>query len=218
MKSSRRPWLVFAACLLGIAVALAWVSVVAVRLERAELLARSESEHRESIRFALWRMDSWLSMFVGREAARPYSDYLPSALGGASPSPLLTLRSDYAPLHFQLDASGLTSPQVSSESAWMPSAAAPKRLPGGFARRNRLSSLRSYLDLGYVQARIAAAESLSTTRLADLSMPSHDPSTAVPPRTEFEARASCTVPTAAGTALQDGVSVGVGPLIPLWLP
>jgi len=26
------------------------------------------------------------------------------------------------------------------------------------------------------------------------------------------------VPTAAGTALQDGVSVGVGPLIPLWLP
>jgi signal transduction histidine kinase len=221
VSSGSRAWLVFAACLLVIAVALGWVSLVAIRLERAELSARTESQHRESVRFALWRMDSWLSMFVGREAARPYSDYLPASASppgeSRSPSPLLALNSSYLPLHFQLDASGLTSPQVAPASPWTPNEPTPIAVSEGVARRERLDSLGPYLDLGYVQARVAAAESLPTTRLADLSMPTPDPSVGVPPRTEFEARASCTVPTAPESAWQDGVAVEVGPLIPLWL-
>ena len=66
------------------------------------------------------------------------------------------------------------------------------------------------------ESRVALAESLPTTKLANLSMPSD--SRSVRDRTEYDARVSCTVPPAPGSAWADGIPVDVGPLIPLWLP
>jgi len=114
VRSPRRSWLVFAIGASVVAIALGWVTAVVLRLERAEVRASAEARQQESLRSALWRMDSWLSVFLGREAARSYSDYLPYSPEGptARVSPLLTFTSDYIPLHFQLDANGVTSPQV----------------------------------------------------------------------------------------------------------
>ena len=46
MRSARRSWLVFAGCVLVVAVALGWVTAVALRLERAELHASAEARHQ----------------------------------------------------------------------------------------------------------------------------------------------------------------------------
>jgi signal transduction histidine kinase len=77
--------------------------------------------------------------------------------------------------------------------------------------------MSAYLDLEPIRAGVAAAESLPTTKLANLSTRNEDPLWPPPARTEYEARVSCTVPPAPGAAWADGVSVEVGPLIPLWL-
>ncbi len=128
MKSRRGPWLVFGVCGLGVAAALAWITVLVLRLERAEEAARAEANQMEAMRLALWRMDSWLAPRLARESARPYYEYLPYYPQPTAytrifnvidegevitPSPLLTFQSPYFRLHFQIDARGvLTSPQV----------------------------------------------------------------------------------------------------------
>jgi len=214
VRSPRVPWLVFGGCVLAVAVALGWVTVVTLRLERAELQASAAARHQEAQQSALWRMDSWLSVFVGREAARPYSDYLPYVAGErGSVSPLLTLQSDYIPLHFQLDANGVTSPQIPSAPPGL--LETPVTLAELAARGHGLDRRSGYLDLERVRAGVALAEALPTTKLANLSMPA-DSRTAAG-RTEYDARVSCTVPPAPGSAWADGIAVDVGPLIPLWL-
>ena len=128
MKSRRSWWLIYGACTALVLAALAWITVMVVRLERGELQARAEAEHQEALRLALWRMDSWLAPFLAREAARPYFDYEPfypqpqaytkllSRIEPGevlTPSPLLSFESEYSRLHFQVGPNGrLTSPQV----------------------------------------------------------------------------------------------------------
>ncbi len=128
MKPRRSWWLIYAGCAAAVLSALAVVTVVVLRLERAEIKARTEAAHQEALRLALWRMDSWLAPLLAREAARPYFDYQPfytpqrayTALlrpieqgEVLTPSPLLSFESSYFPLHFQMDPSGrLTSPQA----------------------------------------------------------------------------------------------------------
>ncbi len=128
MKSRRSWWLIYGACTALVLAALAWITVMVVRLERGELQARAEAEHQEALRLALWRMDSWLAPFLAREAARPYFDYEPfypqpqaytkllSRIEPGevlTPSPLLSFESEYSRLHFQVGPDGrLTSPQV----------------------------------------------------------------------------------------------------------
>lgn len=205
MRSRRWSWLVFAGCAAAVIVAMGWVTVVTLQLELAEIHSSAEARHQEKLQSALWRMDSWLSVFLGREAARPYSDYLPDVEGETVRiSPLSALESDYIPLHFQLDANDLTSPQVPSSLAGM----VPKQL--------ELDRVSEYVDLERVRTGVALAESLETTNLADLSMPSDSRPEAE--RTEYDARVSCTVPPAPGSAWKDGIRVEVGTLVPLWLP
>jgi hypothetical protein len=205
VKSLRRPWLVFAACALAVGAAMGWVTVVMLKLERADTIATAAARHRENQQSALWRMDSWLSVFLSREAARPYSDYLPLVEGEtARVSPLLTFSSDYIPLHFQLDAKGVTSPQL--PSALPPSFAPPAASAQLAARRAELERSSEYLDLEGVRAAISRAESPPPKTKADPAE-----------RAEFDARVSCTVAPAPGSAWVDGRSVDVGPLIPLWL-
>jgi len=88
-------WVVFGACNVIIALALIWTTRVVVDLERRELQAREETEYQQSLRLAMWRMDSWLAVLFAREAARPSTDYL---------SPVL--ESDYIEIRFEIDPNG----------------------------------------------------------------------------------------------------------------
>ena len=74
----RRVWYVWTAFGLALAVALggmAWVTVSALRLDRAEAEARRQAELEDRVRLALWRMDSALTPLIGRESGHPASAY-----------------------------------------------------------------------------------------------------------------------------------------------
>jgi len=112
----------------GVMVAvLSWLTVALVQLDRDERVARQEASVHERLRLALWRMDSWLSPQLARENLRPASDYAAfPAAGNAwtkgfskiakdqvlTQSPLLGVALPLFPIHFELRAKGLCSPQV----------------------------------------------------------------------------------------------------------
>ncbi len=106
----RRTWSVWLGYSLACAVlagVMAWITLTALRLdsERADALRRAALE--ENVRLALWRMDSWLSALLAREAARPHASYAhtPGRNGNSA--------SEYVILRFEFGPDGrLTSPQV----------------------------------------------------------------------------------------------------------
>ncbi len=133
MKKTRRSWwLMYAVCVGAGVGTLAWVSVLVLSMEADAREAEAIRERQESLRLALWRMDSWMAPRLAREAARPYFEYLPyfpqeraytrllnEIQPGEvlTPSPLLTFESDVFILHFQQSSAGvLTSPQAPSET------------------------------------------------------------------------------------------------------
>ena len=74
----RRPWhiwIAFAFCLAVVLAAMGWISLAALRLDRAEVQARRQAAVEENVRLALWRMDSALAPLVAQESARPYYSY-----------------------------------------------------------------------------------------------------------------------------------------------
>ena len=75
MKFRRLWWSVFAICAVAVTAALLWMTFEIIRLERAELTARVEAARQESLRLALWRLDSWLAPHLARESGRPYFEY-----------------------------------------------------------------------------------------------------------------------------------------------
>lgn len=113
--------------------ALGWITWQALRLEERERVARREAAFAESLRLALWRMDSALTPIIAREAARPYFEYqsfYPADRAMRSleepatpddvlaPSPLLTSSDPLIRAYFQRGASGeVTSPQA--PESWM---------------------------------------------------------------------------------------------------
>ena len=121
-------WLVFALCFAVALAATGWVTLTALRLDRAEQEARALATREESVRLALWRMDSALAPLIAQENARLYfaytafypaeraytSMYAPIGPGEVlMPSPLLTFESPYVVIHFQIGPDGeLSSPQV----------------------------------------------------------------------------------------------------------
>jgi len=176
MKSRRTWWIIYGLCVAAVIAALLWITVVMLRLEAAERAARGEMEHQESLRLALWRMDSWLAPHLAREAARPYFEYLPyypqerayTRLLNAvepgeilMPSPLLAFDSEILLVHFQLTEGGsITSPQVPTgnlrdlaEATGLSAAAIDAKA----ARLHRIESALQDVDLG---ARLGEAESL----------------------------------------------------------
>jgi signal transduction histidine kinase len=120
--------IVYVVCALLVLEGLAWVTWHALRLEQREHDARVEAAQQESIRLALWRMDSILIPLINREDGTPYFHYRsfhseqqaytqmyqplpPNAI--LVPSPLLVDSGDFALLHFELGAKGqLTSPEA----------------------------------------------------------------------------------------------------------
>ncbi len=74
-------WLIFW-CSVALALgALAWVTVEVIALEKRQAVAHIEAQRQESIRRALWRMDSRMAPILAIEASRPYTDYQPIAGG-----------------------------------------------------------------------------------------------------------------------------------------
>ncbi len=123
-----RVWALFALCLVAALAAMAWSTVIVLRLERTERAARAQAILEENARLALWRMDSRLTLFLAQESARPYfhysafypasgaytSMYMPRQGGEPLlPSPLLRETPPEVVLHFQM-APGrlLSSPQI----------------------------------------------------------------------------------------------------------
>ena len=126
-----RPWHIAAICgtsLVLLLAAMGWISWTAVNMEQAEAAARQQATLEESVRLALWRMDSALATLIAPERARPYFAYAAFYPAEAAytrmfsedelaevlvPSPLLTQTSPYVLLYFQLGPRGeVTSPEV----------------------------------------------------------------------------------------------------------
>lgn len=129
MKTRRwLTWLVFAVCVAAVVEGLGWVTWQALRLERSERDARAQAGFQESIRLALWRMESEITPIIAKEAARPYFQYQPFYAAERAytkmlqmcepgevkvPSPLLEAAGEFIRLHYQIGPDGtVTSPQV----------------------------------------------------------------------------------------------------------
>jgi signal transduction histidine kinase len=148
MKHHRHIWFGFAICLAVVLAAMGWISLAALRLDRAEAEARrqeeealrKESEARaetvleQNARLALWRIDSALAPLLGQESARPYFAYSSfltinrsfvqmfnnrDGREALTPSPLLLDKPDNVLLYFQFEPDGkLTSPQTPVGNNW----------------------------------------------------------------------------------------------------
>lgn len=68
-------WLIFWSSVAIALGALVWVSFEIVALEKREAAAQTEALRAETIRRALWRMDSRMAPILAIEAARPSTDY-----------------------------------------------------------------------------------------------------------------------------------------------
>jgi len=128
MKRGTRVWSLFGLAAGLVAAALLAVSLALLRHERAEREANARARHQESLRLALWRMDSAVSLLLAREAERPHTDYeayaeVPQAILRRDlaqvaeevirPSPLLRERPEFTRLHFQVSPGGeVTSPRA----------------------------------------------------------------------------------------------------------
>lgn len=123
MKRPWQVWLIYSLCLVVVLPGMAWLTLQALELDRAEAQARLDAELEREISQALWNMDTELAPVIGREIARPYfvyrSFYEEQQLSGQwakVPSPLLTKPLGCVHLHFQSDSSGQwISPQVPAE-------------------------------------------------------------------------------------------------------
>jgi signal transduction histidine kinase len=131
MRPGRGWWIAYAAGAALTLAAMVAVSLHLLDLERSALASSAEVHRADRLRVALWRMDSWLTPLIAQEAARPWYEYrafyeppegqytaqLQEVPQGAviTRSPLLAFRSDYLPLHFQIEQDqSLNSPQVPS--------------------------------------------------------------------------------------------------------
>jgi signal transduction histidine kinase len=119
MKRPWQIWLLFFLCLAIAAPALAWLSLKALELDRAESLARRQAALDESVNLALWRMDTLLMPLLAQEAARPPALFQPRVASTPNaPASQLENRPEYVRLHFQAGPGGdWVSPQASAETA-----------------------------------------------------------------------------------------------------
>lgn len=121
MKRPWQIWTLFLLCLAATAPAMAWLSLKALELDRAESLARRQAALEENVSLALWRMDTLMMPLLAQEAARPpqaFQAFSPTPGAGkqpgpARPSPLLRRGPEHVRLHFQAAPGNLwTSPQA----------------------------------------------------------------------------------------------------------
>lgn len=127
---ARHPWWhIYALSVAATVVAMMWLGSTLLRSQERESQALARTRHAETLRLALWQMDSWLAPLLAREAARPWYEYrsfyeapegsytklLNEIPAGSflNRSPLLDFESDLVLLHCEFGADGVvTSPQV----------------------------------------------------------------------------------------------------------
>ena len=128
MKKTWQTWTIFTFCVIVFLGAMGWISVTVIQLDYSERQTRRHSIEEENIRLALWRMDSVLSNFLSQENSRPYflyASFYPAQRAyihmfaeirdweKLTESPLLSFKSPYILLHFQLNPNNeISSPQV----------------------------------------------------------------------------------------------------------
>ncbi|MEX0792641.1 MAG: HAMP domain-containing sensor histidine kinase [Pirellulaceae bacterium] len=120
----RQPKLVLGLYLLLSAVvcgAMAYVTAAAIRLDRAETVAKAQALQEQNIGLALWQMDTQMAPILAEEAARTYLEYVgppkaaelpPQENWNGGDIALVRPSSEYVLLNFQWSPSqGWTSPQ-----------------------------------------------------------------------------------------------------------
>lgn len=170
-----RPWQIwsaYCAALALVAAAVGWLSLRAWQADQAEHAAAEQASLEESVRLALWRMDSILVPFVAEESARaPWEYRAPRAapapqspepesrpVRASEPTNLLIERSPRVWINFQIDPDGhASSPQV-------PDALAQELLAPELVinreiveMRNRLEALEEFADFDVLAARLPPA-------------------------------------------------------------
>ena len=194
--------------------AFAWVSLEVLALEAGQARAQAEARHQESVRLALWRMDSWLAPILAREAARPPADYSEET---AARSPLLAFRSELFPLHFQVHpGAAVTSPQT--------------RVPEpaqALANCTVLSQVEALVGYEVLHAEVARAEERMAGSFEAAVTPVESPDAALAQNVEdlnFRSRATGASKQARQAAFATNALVyeqqtkSVGPLVPVWVP
>lgn len=165
-------WSVFGLALAALLAAMTAVTVTAVRLDRTQAEAQRQAAFEETVRLALWRIDSAVAPLLLQESSRPYFTYTAffpadraydkmfrpvTAKETLLPSPLLTQTSSNVLLHFQYGPEGaLTSPQVPARRDLALTHASPEQLELASKRLEELRSLVSPNSLA-----IACATTLS---------------------------------------------------------
>ena len=160
MKQPKHYWAVYVVAVLVVLGAMSWLSLKAIELERAELMAQRRAELDEAVGAALWRMDVKLMPHLAREAARPHSAYEyavnPVNIAGSSNvsillSPLLTDRSEYVLVNFQVAPgdvwSSPQSPSPNVTSVVNTNGVASAQLTEWMGRLSELQERISYDDL-----------------------------------------------------------------------
>ena len=162
MKRPWQVWLLFLVGLLLVVPPMAWLTIKALELDRAELQARQQIELEERVSRALWRMDVLLMPLLAQEAARPAFVYRPvvttlemegkgKGVPRRSVSPLLAAPPDFVFVHFELAPDGsLSSPQCPLEKdvAWAETNGAPGNVMADARRRlDQLKTTLEYCDL-----------------------------------------------------------------------
>lgn len=202
MQNARNIWCLFAACVLALLAGMAWLSASALRLERSERSARQSADLEETVRLALWRLESAVSPLVARESARPYfhySSFYPIERAYTNmfaeadygdllvPSPLLQPSSDEVLVYFQFDPDGrLSSPQ--SPPANLRALAERAGLQAEPVRRaeQRLEALRSSVSLAELAARLPPADDHAPALAMRLSEPDLAPPPQAPPQQRLQ--------------------------------
>lgn len=101
MKSQKRTWYVFSLCIVVVIVSLGWLSWKFLKLERLELESHREAEYQESLRLALWRIDSTLTSIIAIESARSAESYR-TPKGEDQPQEEFTCNQPFCNMHFEL--------------------------------------------------------------------------------------------------------------------
>ena len=179
MKRPWQIWTVFAVCVSLLLFALLQITFMVLRLDQEQIATRRLAAQEETVRLAMWRMESAVMPLVGRESARSFWDYqafhparraytrLFSRIQEGDvlvPSPLLRGAPPNVLLHFQYEPDGaLTSPQVPAGNmrdlaeAWYTSA----EKIGAYAER--LERVRALLPRGLLMARLKGRDLTADT-------------------------------------------------------
>jgi signal transduction histidine kinase len=147
MKRPWQVWLAFTLCGLVLAAAMGWLTVHALRVDRARSLAQAKAALEQNVSLALWRMDTKLAPLIAEEATRPHELYdsfitvsTTATKGRAArelvPSPLLTKAPENVILNFTCPTFGdWSSPQA--PPAEQLELAGENGLPAAVAESNR---------------------------------------------------------------------------------